>query len=185
MALYMPAADYFKQHYTADLEQFGSHVMCGWTLADSMRPPQSALFKSLIEFVVCQFELNLLNQAIYSHSQSSYSAWCAFSVPFADIRGCDHGHGMGSHVPDNILRFAQHPYPEIDITPMKITWDVIGDYTRFFLIDYISLFCNSDAGAELSQELFLKAITRDVDCIASVRVPDEWETRHVLDLLEQ
>lgn len=35
-------------------------VMCGWSLADSVCPPNSAGFKGLIEFVVVQLELSLL-----------------------------------------------------------------------------------------------------------------------------
>jgi hypothetical protein len=110
MSTFIAPTDYFKRYYSADLKVFGGEMMCGASLTDSLCPPKRARFKGLAEFVVCQFELNLLSQAMYTHMRPAYWAWHAFSAPFVDPRLCYLGHGMGNHMPYSILRFAQQPF---------------------------------------------------------------------------
>src|SRR6266852_2682740 len=91
--------DYFKDDYAADYAVFGGNSMCGITLGDSLMPGKRSKFKAIAEFVVCQFELNLLNQSIYTHAHQAALAWRSFSTPFADTHLCFHGHGMANHLP--------------------------------------------------------------------------------------
>ena len=71
--------DYFGQHYRADLKVFASTALCGFTLSDALHAPKRGEFIGLAEFVVCQFELNLLNQAVYTHDRSVYWFLATFS----------------------------------------------------------------------------------------------------------
>lgn len=183
MANHIPAPEYFDKNYAADFEVFGGDTMCGFSLADAMNQPKRARFAGLAEFVVCQFELNLLSQAIYTHSCAAYSAWRRFSVPFADTRLCFLGHGMANHKPPSILRFAEQPFASPEIKPVLLDWEILREFTVFFLKDYVARFIATATPAEFSSEAFLQAIERDADCTASALTPTGWETKHVSDLL--
>jgi hypothetical protein len=182
MCTYLAPEEYFERHYLADFAVFGYKVMCGWTLTGSMGPHKRARFHGIAEFVVCQFELNLLSQAIYTHSISAYWAWCAFSAPFADPRFCLSGHGMGSHMPYSIMRFAQQP--SFGIPPIALNWDILRSYSAFFFGDYLRRFRLGDRGRRFSEESFLRAVAADHDCTACVLISDSWESKHVLELVE-
>ena len=144
---------------------------------------QESVLRGMTEFVVCQFELNLLSQPVYTHSCWAYPAWRRFSVPFADTRLCFSGHGMGSHAPSSILRFAQQPFAAPDTAPVSLDWDILRDYTTFFLDDYIARFMASKRDIEFSPEAFLGAVTLDHDCTAHVLTPSGWQSRHVIEFL--
>ena len=180
---HIPPADYLEQHYAVDFQVFGSDAMCGFSLSDSLRPPKRVRYRALPEFVVCQFALNLLNQAIYTHAGSFVSAWHHFSVPFADTHGCWSGHGLGSHVPYFILRFAQQPFAAADTVPVRLAWDIIRAYTTFFLDDYVSRFVRTEVGTGFPREAFLQAVAGDCDCTACVLAPSGWESKHVIEFL--
>lgn len=183
MTTHMPPHQYFERDYLPDFEVFGGDMMCGISLGESLRPPKRARFVGLTEFVVCQFELNLLSQAVYTHSCSAYAIWRRFSAPFADTRLCFSGHGMGSHAPSSILRFAQQPFAAPNIAPVSLGWDILRDYTTFFLDDYVARFMASETGMEFSREAFLQAVARDHDCTAHVLTPSGWQSRHVIEFL--
>jgi hypothetical protein len=183
MSAFLAPEKYFEQHYLTDFAVFGGDMMCGFTLTDSLRPPKRARFHGIGEFVVCQFELNLLSQAIYTHSLSAYPAWRAFSAPFADPRLCFYGHGMGSHLPYSILRFAQQPCAAPDTPPVELSWDMLRSYTAFFFADYLRRFRLAD-GSAFSEQSFFRAIVPDRDCTACILTPDGWESRHILELIE-
>lgn len=178
----IPAADYFSQHYLADFEVFASDTMCGFSLADALNLPKRARFRGLPEFVVCQFNLNLLNQAVYTHAGAAYHAWRAFSAPFADTHKCWLGHGLGSHIPYSILRFAQQPFASA-IAPVPLGWDIIRIYTSFFLHDYLTRFTSTASGAGFPRRAFVQAVVADYDCTACVLAPSGWESRHVREFL--
>jgi hypothetical protein len=182
MTGYLAPEEYLEGHYLADFAVFGNKMMCGWTFTDSMGPPKRGRFHGIAEFVVCQFELNLLSQAIYTHSMPAYWAWRAFSAPFADPRLCYSGHGMGSHMPYSILRFAQQPC--FRTPPTALSWDILRSYSAFFFGDYLRRFRLTDRGTRFSEESFFRAVAADQDCTACVLISDGWESRHVLELIE-
>lgn len=182
--MHIPPNEYLDQHYLADYEVFGSNAMCGMTLFDSLQGHKRPRFRGLTEFVVCQFELNLLNQAIYTHAGSVYSAWRGFSAPFADTHGCSMGHGMGNQIPYSILRFAQQPFAEPGVPPVSLTWKILVTYTKFFLEDYVARFIHTDSSAGFSRDDFLQAVGLDHDCAVCVLSPLGWETKHVMELVK-
>lgn len=179
MATHIPANDYFGQHYLADYEVFGSTAMCGFSLGDAMRDPKRSRFKGLAEFVVCEFELNLLNQAFYTHAAGF--GWRGFSAPFADTHGCSMGHGMANHIPHSILRFAQQPF-QGQAVPVLFNWKILEDYTGFFLGDYLHRFIQEKNPVGFSREAFLKSVAGDYDCIACVLSLSGWEAKNVTEL---
>jgi hypothetical protein len=154
-------------------------------LGDALRAPKRARFRGLAEFVVCQFELNLLNQAIYTHVSSAFHVWRGFSAPFADTHKCWLGHGLGSHIPYSILRFAQQPFASPDNAPVSLAWDILRGYTTFFLDDYVTRFVSTESGAGFPREAFLAAVARDYDCTACVLALSGWECKHVMGVLRQ
>lgn len=183
MTTWRSPQDYFGQHYPADLKVFASDALCGFTLGDALHDPKRGRFIGLAEFVVCQFELNLLNQAVYTHDRSVFWAWRQFSAPFADTHGCSMGHGMGNHLPVSILRFAQESFASPATAPVQLDWEILRAYTQFFLRDYLAQFQATEAGASFSKAQFLAAVATDFDCTACVRSPDGWTTRHVSGLV--
>ena len=180
MATHFSPNEYFDQHYLADYEVFGSTAMCGFSLAGAMIASKRTRFRGLAEFVVCQFELNLLNQAFYTHAP--HFGWREFSAPFADTHGCSMGHGMANHFPHSILRFAQQPSGG-QVAPVSLTWEIVEAYTKFFLADYVSRFTQTNNPVGFSQEAFWKSIAGDCDCIACMLSASGWETKHVIGLL--
>lgn len=182
MSAHIEPSEYLDRYYEADFEVFGGDMMCGFTLTDSMMPPKRARFRGFAEFVVCQFELNFLSQAIYTHALPVYPVWRRFSAPFADPRRCFLGHGMGSHMPHSILRFAQQPCAAPGTPPLALGWDILRSYTAFFIGDYLARFVQSAGGGQFAPEAFLRAVAGDYDCTACVLTPAGWESKHVLDL---
>ena len=69
--------------------------------------------------------------------------------------------------------------------PVSLNWNLIHDYTAFFLRDYIAQFIASQAGMDFSRETFIESIKRDQDCFACVLTPAGWETKHVTELLTE
>jgi len=173
-----PAKQYMTEHYATDFAVFGGDTMCGFTLTDALRPPKRSRFVGLPEFVICQFELNLLSQAIFTHCYPAFAEWHAYSVPFADPRSCFLGHGMGNHMPYSILRFAQEPRAAEKTAPVELDWNMLGEYTRYCFGDYLSSFCSANP-VELTPEWLIDRMSIDQDCIACVRTASSWETRHV------
>lgn len=124
--------EYLQGHYRADFAVFGADSLCGANLVEILRPNLSGAFAGIAEFIVCQFELNLLNQAIYAHFREHHSAWRSFVAPFGNTLLCFSGHGLGSHAPDSILRFAQSPPPGSGARPVSFTRADVADYTHHF-----------------------------------------------------
>src|SRR5213075_107103 len=148
---HLPPTDYFRDHYAADFAVFGGDMLCGISLAESLVLHKWSTFKGIAEFVACQFELNLLNQPIYTHAHPAHPAWRGFSAPFANTHLCFSGHGMANHLPSSILRFAQEPWVRREATPVAMTWEMLTDYTTFFLGDYLDQFRATEGGKEFSR----------------------------------
>jgi hypothetical protein len=182
MANIAPKA-YFENHYAADFALFGGDTMCGITMSENLLPEKRSKFVGIAEFIVSQFELNLLNQVIYTHFKSNHLARQNFSSPFANTLLCFAGHGMASHAPHSILRFVQDPSVRREAVPVLIAWDLLTDYTRFFLNDYFGQFLSTSSDKMLSREKFVEVLEQDFDCVACVQNSNGWETRHVTKLL--
>ena len=158
-------------------------MLCGISLAESLVPPKRSTFKGIAEFVACQFELNLLNQAIYTHIVQAHPAWRAFSAPFANTHLCFSGHGMANHLPSSILRFAQEPWVRREAAPVAMTWELLTDYTKFFLVHYLDQFRATEGGKEFSRNALIEAVSKDWDCLACGKTAQGWESKHVAELL--
>jgi hypothetical protein len=178
------AKDYFEQHYRTDFEQFGADSLCGANLAEIMRPDRRARFTGLAEFILCQFALNLLNQAIYTHLSQHRSAWRSFTAPFGNTLFCFSGHGMASHAPDSILRFAQSPMTGSLAAPISFSREQLADYSRYFFRDYVSHFADTLGDPSFTVDTFTLAISHDFDCRASLLTSSGWESSHVTELLD-
>lgn len=180
-----PPSEYMSCHYQSDFQTFGSTSMCGFSMADVLKNPKKDKMQGLVEFTLAQFGLNLMNQAFHAHCPSHSYAWKHFSPAFADTHGCFSGHGMGSHVPHSILRFAQDPFFGSGEPPgIVLTWPEIESYTRYFLKDMIEVFMATPEGAGFEKELFYEAVARDYDCTACCKGPEGWESRHVITMIE-
>jgi hypothetical protein len=185
MSTQLAPSKYLERHYAADLEVFGSSAMCGFSLGDALKPPKRPRFQALPEFVVCQFELNLLNQAMHAHCPAHSWAWRSHSPAFADTHGCSMGHGMGNQLPYSILRFAQHPFNASEIEPVTISWELLGVYTAHFLGELLEGFAASPTGKGFVPAVLLDAIKTDGDCVACMRNGDGWELRDVTELMKE
>lgn len=184
MSLLLPPTDYMQDHYLHDFGVFGSTTMCGFSMADALDGCKRAAMHGIAEFTLAQFGLNLLNQATFSHAPSHASAWKRFSPPFADTHGCFSGHGMGSHIPNSILRFAQDPFSGRGETRgITLTWVNIQDYNQYFLADLLRQFMATDEGAAFPLDQFYAAVERDYDCTACCLTPDGLQSRHVMQTM--
>ena len=177
-----PATDYFSQDYAADFELLGSDSMCGFNLMDMMSQPKRGRFRGFPEFALCQFALNLHNQAIYTHFRQLHFAWRGYVAPFGNTLLCFSGHGLGSHSPDSILRFVQAPIDR-KLSPVRYDWPGVTDYVRYLLGDYLAAFLATLPGTEFTPEQCVATLASDYDCRASVLTDSGWESRHVTSLL--
>lgn len=173
---------YFFNHYKHDQSMFDSDMMCGATLSACMVEPRRSELKGLREFVVSQFLLNLLHQAIFSFAPDYYENWRDYKPPFGDIRLCFSGHGMGGR-PSEILRFAQGPCE--GIKRIDLSWEIIRDYSSFFLGKFLEEFRDfSEETKGFQRDRFIDAIRRDIDCSAVCVVNGRLIYRNVVNLIE-
>lgn len=113
-----------------------------------------------VDFIICLFELNLFDQGIYTYFPRLDQQWKQFTLPFPNVRYCFHGHGLGSHAPANILRFAGSPLGKMEsvqIDPQKLR-----AYNRFFAFDYVGMFLKESGSDDIRQE-FINLLEDDVD----------------------
>jgi hypothetical protein len=97
---------------------------------------------------------------------------------------CFSGHGLANHTPDSILRFAQSPMMGSRAVPISFTRSQLADYSRYFFYDYVSQFAGTVRDLSFTVALFMLAISRDVDCRATLLTSSGWETSHVTELLD-
>jgi len=178
----IPATQYFSQDYSSDFELLGGESMCGFNLLDMMAQPKRSKFRGFPEFALCQFALNLHNQAFYTHFPRLHCSWRGYVAPFGNTLLCFSGHGLGSHAPDSILRFVQAPIDR-DLPPVHYNWSEVFDYMQYFFGDYLSAFAATIQSSEFTRTNYLRLIASDLDCRASLLVEGRWESRHIADLL--
>jgi len=181
MSQLLPPTEYMQGHYLHDFGVFGSTSMCGFSMGDALDGRKRAAIHGLAEFTLAQFGLNLLNQATFAHAPAHAFAWKRFSPPFADTHGCFSGHGMGSHIPHSILRFAQEPFfGRGETRGITLTWPDIEAYDQYFLVELLRQFMATDLGAAFPFEQFYTALERDYDCTACCLTPEGWQIRPVM-----
>jgi len=64
-----------------------------------------------------------------------------------------------------------------------ITWELLTDYTTFFLGDYLDQFRTTEGGRDFSRDVLVEAASQDWDCSACVKTAQGWESKHVAELL--
>jgi hypothetical protein len=179
---HIPPKKYFDSHYASDWVTFDKDRLCRRWLPGSLKPNASRKFDGIAEFIVCQFELNLLNQAIYTFFRDSHDAWRRFSAPCIDTRVFA-AQGLENRLPDSILRLAQSPSNYPNAIPRILSWQMLKDYTTFFIEDYMARFMASDQRPRILRSQFMEKLTKDKDCVASVRAGNHWHTKPIIRLL--
>lgn len=115
------AETYFREMYLSDWTLFSSDhsvrkgpsgILCGMTMVGVLGTDRIHKFNNPQHFLCVQYELNLLNQAIYTYCRDMHYDWTQAAAPFADCR-CASAHG-GVYTPESIYRYAEQPagYPE-------------------------------------------------------------------------
>jgi len=176
-----PAAEYFADNYAADFRMHGDDSLCGFTLIKMMKSWHGGRFPHFPEFALCQFALNLHNQAFYAHFRELRMLWREYSAPFGNTLLCFSGHGLGSHNPDSIMRFVQAPLDR-SLPPVRWTWEHVSGYAKFFFGDYLEVFADAIPADVFSADLYLRALRLDGDARVSVRIGDGWSCRNISNL---
>ncbi len=172
------ASRYFSENYSEDYKLLGGDSLCGIGLIDMMRQPKRERFIGFPEFVLCQFALNLHNQAFYSHFPEVHLAWRRYSAQFGDTRLCFSGHGLGSHAPAAILNFVQSPSAP-ECSPVRYEWPGVADYIGYFFGEYLVGFAARIASSGFSTQGYRAALERDYECVAPILTNNGWESRHI------
>lgn len=173
-----PAAKYFADDYARDFTEHGNESLCGGPLQDMMRKAESGRFPGFAKYALCQFALNLHNQAFHAHFPHLHRSWLTYAAPFGDTRRCFSGHGLASQKPDAILWFIQQP-PDASLTPIYFAEDELGDSIRFFFRDYLQMFADSAPISDFVPADYLAAVAADAECCASLLTPDGWIERNI------
>ena len=176
-----PAASYFAENYATDFRMHGGNSLCGFPLVTMMRNWRGGKFPHFPEYALCQFALNLHNQAFHAHSRNFHWCWLEWSAPFGDTRMCFSGHGLGSHNPDSIMRFVQAPFDR-SWPPVRYEWTDVGDYMEFFFGQYLNAFAATFPEGSFSTSRYLQAVRSNWQCGVSLREANGWSRRNAASL---
>jgi hypothetical protein len=169
----MNAAEYFPHHYRADLRFFSQSevprngsfsVLCGWTLVHVFLPENTEKYADPASFLCVLYELNLLNQAIYTYFPADHGRWLRSCEPFPDTRNCGWGHGGMSHDPGSILRFSENPFGIADARPLSISNEKLNEYTNYFFGEVLRSECERMTFWTLRPETLIERLMSDNDC---------------------
>jgi len=152
--------EYIEKEYKKDLEKFGN-VMCGMTMSIFYKDEKRELWPYLDHFLICQYELNLLNQIIYSNFNIDHKKWLEDTLPFSDCNSCPSNHGGVEH-PLSILWVAERELSKRG-KKFKISRSLILEYDKYFL-NYIKNVCKNNNFSQLNPEILIKALKEDPDC---------------------
>jgi hypothetical protein len=174
MRIDLSAAGYFHEAYLTDWARFAgedravhgpSSVLCGMTMMALLDAERIASFKSPQHFLCVQYELNLLNQALYTHAYASHGYWISASAPFADCR-CPSRHG-GVFSPESLFRYAEHPTSYKNLVPLVVPDQLKREFDEFFVPKYLASLEPLQQAIEfdtLNLDELLAAILKDPDC---------------------
>ena len=145
-----------------DIPQHGSFgMLCGMTMGKLFEPQNCSRFTNPSYFLCCLYELNLINQGIYTFRRDLHFEWQESSLPFLDCRGCDSGHGGWLCRPNAILTFAADPSYVPRATPVEISNELLKDFTKYFFEHYlVDVFDQTT----LNSNEFLARIIGDSSC---------------------
>jgi hypothetical protein len=156
----MTPKEYLETIYKKDLERFGNSEICGMTMSIFYKKEERDKWQYLDHFLIVQYELNLLDQVIYSNFRQDHEMWKSNTLPFADCR-CASCHG-GVHHPLSILWVAER---ELSRRGEKffISRELILEYDKYFL-EYVKTTCAKNSFLLLTSESLMTAIKNDPDC---------------------
>lgn len=166
---------YSHEHYRHDLSVFCSRaikdievpehgpfwMLCGMTMGCLYDPQNRDSFMSPSDFLCYLYELNIINQGIYTYYPTLHFEWCQSSLPFINSRGCSYGHGGWTSRPNAILHFAENPSYISGAKPVDISRNQLVNYTNSFFFDYLP---NTLSRRILNPEELLAHLKEDPDC---------------------
>lgn len=155
----MNPQDYFLESYLKDFEYFkelnlGNHF-CGRIYSDLFSRDQLS-FIDLKNFIICTYELNLINQLIYTHFQSDFDKWRQVAPKILDEKCVYISH------PLDIIKFAQK-FSKKNNKKLIFTKEEILKWDDF-IKDYIGQICRETEFSEMNPEKLFEAIKNDPDC---------------------
>lgn len=156
----MTPKEYIEKYYKEDLARFDAGVLCGATMSKFKDPGERGRWPYLDHFLICQYELNLLSQLIYSHFREDHNKWISSTLPVIDCR-CASYHGGVNH-PLSILWVAERELSKPG-DKFRIPKSLILNYDKYFM-DYIKTICSENDFEKLSPERLVEAIKNDPDC---------------------
>lgn len=153
----MTPAQYFPKQFLQDQSNFKGGVMCGATLMELEKGNEH--WPYLEHFLICEYELNLLNQTIYAHFHVDHATWLSNTVSFVDCRCASHYGGI-TH-PIDILSFAEKHLSQYKLNE-RIAAALMLEYDQLFL-NYVKDLCNTINFESLTPENLVAAIQQDSD----------------------
>ncbi len=168
----MQPQDYFSANYLKDLEYFkslniGDHL-CGRIYSSLFNNEDKLNFLNLKNFIICQYELNLINQVIYTHFRADFDEWKKIAPKMLD-QICTYG----SH-PINILIFAERESKKSK-NPIVFTLQEILSWDIYFK-EYLEKICHENNFNNLTADGLLESVKNDPDC-NSQEVKDYFEKK--------
>jgi hypothetical protein len=156
----MSPKEYIENYYQKDLERFDEGILCGWSISKFCKPEERKKWKYLDHFLVCQYELNLLSELVYSSFQEDHNQWLKATLPYTDCR-CASAHGGVSH-PLSILWVAERDLSK-NGPKFEIKKSLILEYDKYFM-EYVKEICRKNKFNKLTPELLFVAVKNDPDC---------------------
>lgn len=138
--------EYFDEHYLKDYETFrmeNKADLFDETMELILHKDMIGNYVSAVDFLLCQYELNLINQALEKDTSSRTGRymndkWSKLHPPFTDCRGINRKTSNVS--PKSILRYIESQEKGPEILAVKIPKERIDKYNIYFIRDYLSEF---------------------------------------------
>ncbi len=156
----MNPQEYIEKHYKDDLERFDGGIMCGLTMSQFYKEKEIEKWPFLVHFLISQYELNLLNQLIYTYFREDHNIWITNSLPFIDCR-CHSCHGGVNH-PLSILWVTERRFKEEGIS-LTISRSLVLEYDKFFW-KYVKAKCRENDFIKLTPSGLIEVAKEDADC---------------------
>lgn len=149
---------YFPDQFLKDQEGFQGGFICDMQLSQfSAVHDGDGSWPYLEHFLVCEYELNLLDEAIYTYFREDHAHWKDVSVKELKLDYC---HGPIAH-PIDILARCEQEYPQLNLHN-KITKDFLLTYDQFFW-KYLEDTCANEKFKKLTPERLRDELAKDTD----------------------
>lgn len=174
MTIEVAADTYFREMYLDDWTRFSGGdrlvhgprgLLCGMTMVALLANDRINQYHSPEHFLCVQYELNLLNQSLYTYFPRIHRAWEFVSAPFADCR-CSSHHG-GVSTPESIFHYAEHPTGYDNLVPVTVPDCLKSEFDQFFVPQYLPSLPQLKSFIDcrvLSPRDLLSSILSDSDC---------------------